>query len=349
MSQVPSSMHYVLMIGCAVLLSAHRADSAEPSKQPVHADRTPLTFRDAGLYWSATPQSQSETAGAKSLLTLERAATDQSPWAFYIMQSTENPAEMASLADQIRQMASHGKKIILRAEVGHLHEKPDVDQMEQWLVELFQHVDPDWLYAITLDEEQVYWKGWAEALTELYARCKTRWPDLPVYQWWSPMEVPNARAKKGWVALPADGWVIDLYGQPRPIFEQKLVKALETGKPVIHIIWASPEWMFYDKQGCTKKNWWEKNGRPVFEYQLDVCRAYNVPVAYFCTQQYVNDAEGNRVEFVRWGWQAKDPLVRKFYLELEKKVQALRSLPKETIGYRALDQKKFDWAHTIDP
>ena len=184
--------------------------------QPVKADRTPLTFRDCGLYcnygmWHGI---RPETEDSTNMLPASRAVSDRSPWTFYVMQY-HAPKERRPDFDgaSIREMAKNGKKVILRAGVGRMHKDPNVDELEQRLVTMFREVNPDWLYAITLDEEQIFWNGWGPALTELYHRCKKRWPELPVYQWWSPMQVPNVRAKSGWTAIPADGWMIDLYGR----------------------------------------------------------------------------------------------------------------------------------------
>ncbi len=304
------------------------------AEETVRADRTPLTHRDSGLYtnmkfWHGRPP---EADGVGSMLTPERAATPEAPWAFYISQGP-------GPADLIRRMAASGKRLILRLSLGgHTGPAPSVDEMEQRLVEQLQGIDPGWLYAITLDEERVYWNGWAQALAELYGRCKQRWPDLPVYQWWTPMEVPNVRAASGWVALPADGWIIDLYGQPRESFEKKVVQALETGKPLIHIVWSSPEWLGHSGG----RDWTE--GRRIFDDQLDVCRGYNVPVAHFCTQAAVK-SEGRPGEPIRWGWHAVSPVVRDWYREIEILAENLRLLPDTAVGFRSLDARVFDWAH----
>jgi hypothetical protein len=67
----------------------------------------------------------------------------------------------------LRRMAANGKKVILRAHVGRLDPNPNVEEIEQWLVTLFENIDPDWLYGMTLGEEQVFWNGWADALTRI--------------------------------------------------------------------------------------------------------------------------------------------------------------------------------------
>ena len=326
----------------AVVLALGFLGSAALGQGESRADRTPLTFRDCGLYcnydmWHGI---KPQTEDIMNMLPSHRAASTDSPWTFYIMQY-HAPEERRADFDgaTIREMAKNGKKIILRAGMARPRESPNVDKMERRLINMLNEVQPDWLYAITLDEERIFWDGWAEALTELYHRCKKRWPDLPVYQWWSPMEVPNVRAKSGWVALPADGWVIDLYGQPREAFEKKVVMCLETGKPLIHIAWASPEWPEWS--GAES---WDKGGREIFDDQVEVCRAYNVPVAYFCTQKYVEEVGKPRVP-IRWGWHAVDPVVRAWYRELEAMVMNLRYLPDDQIGFRTPDKRLFDWAH----
>ncbi len=324
----------IIVLVVAILLGASAAFAAD-----VKADRTPLTYKDSGLYcnlqfWHVT---KPETDGITSMLTDERAATGDSPWTFYITQGAA-----ARHADLVRKMAANGKKVIVRADIGHMKANPSVDEMEKSLVKLLTDIDPDWLYAITLGEEQVYWDGWDKALTELYHRAKKRWPKLPVYQWWTPMAVPNTREKSGWTALPADGWVIDLYGMTRQAFEKKVVTALETGKPLIHIVWSSPDWPNYS--GAKS---WDEGGRKIFDDQLDVCRAHNVPVAHFCTQDAVR-VDGKMLADIRWGWHSVSPVVRDWYRQIEVMAENNKRLPDTAVGYRTLDKRLFDWAHAND-
>ena len=333
--------HYLkALLTVAVLFSAVPSRAADE----VRADRERLTFRDAGVYCDLDFIHGRDPAdeGSTNMLGPERAARPRTPWTFYIVQGNSNTPADERVAG-LREMARNGKKVILRAKVGRMHKDPDVDAMEQWLVTFFERVDPNWLYAVTLDEEHIEWNGWAEALTRLYYRVKARWPALPVYQWWTPMEAIDVRATSGWVALPSDGWMIDLYGEPREKFERKLVKFLEAGKPVVHIAWASPTW----PRWCGAETW-DGGGRQIMDDQIAVCRAYDVPVAYFCTQPEEEDENGKKTCGIRWGWHARDPVVRRFYRALEAEVLNFRHVPAASIGYRSLDANKFDWARSPD-
>ena len=334
-----------ILLFIVALVSAWQG-GASWGQTKVRADRTPLTYRDCGLYcnYSMTHGVEPETRGlhsrVRNMLPAHRAASAESPWTFYVMQYTASKERRPEFeGSTIREMVKNGKKVILRAAIGRGQVNPDVDAIEQRLVNMLEEVDPDLLYAITLDEENIYWRGWDKALPELYHRCKKRWPDLPVYQWWTPMQVPDVRAESGWVALPADGWVIDLYGTPREAFEKKVLMCLETGKPLIHIAWASPDWPQYS--GAES---WDPGGREIFDDQREVCRAYNIPVGYFCTQKYV-EVDGERIQKILWGWHAVDPEVRAWYRELEALVMNLRTLPDDQIGFRTPDRRLFDWAH----
>ena len=328
-----------LWIAC--LIASTLLSAGVNAAEKIKADRTPLTYRDSGLYCNVNFWHGHDPAedGVTNMLTPESATSVDSPWSFYIFQL--NDPATAENAEMFRKMAANGKKVVLRvAFASNNTAAPPVDDLEKRLVEMLKGIDPDWIYAITLDEERVFWSGWSAALEELYHRAKKRWPTLPVYQWYTPMEVPNVRASSAWVALPADGWVIDLYGMHREAFEKKVVKCLETGKPLIHIVWSSPEWVAYT--GGTS---WEDGGRKVFDDQLDVCRGYNVPVAHFlCQDQVVKD--GEVVEGIRWGWHAVDPYVRDWYRQAEVIAMNNRNLPAESMGFRTVDKKLFDWAHS---
>ena len=313
-------MRVVGLIGFAMLFSACLSPSSRYQSYPagvteaVVVDRSPISFGEFGLYSGFPPISPAHYGDLSyNILPPERAIAEQTPWDFYIIQYNE-PEEFPGEEglSLLRQMAENGKRIILRVRLGRWEPHPDVDAMERSLIALFEHVDPDWVFAITLDEENVYWYGWSEALTELYYRAKSRWPDVQVYQWWSPMEVPRVHRERGWVALPADGWIINLYGKGRDAFERKLVAALETDRPVIHIAWASPTWLRWSGADA-----WEPDGLRILKDQIEVCREYDVPVAFFAAQPPTYDSMGRRLQGILWAWAATDPGVREFFVYLE--------------------------------
>jgi len=357
----------IIIVFGVIFLSLSMCYSDGKNDNKVKVDRSALSYYDSGLYTSCefvhgpdTPEGD----GIENLLTLKRASSKESPWSFYIMQYGERLKTLSDedqksakkkYAKTFRQMASNGKKVILRCKLGKQSDRaPSVDEMEKQIEWLLDGLDIDCIYAITLDEERVYWNGWTSALTELYFRVKKRWPELLVYQWWTLMEVPDVKAKNGWIALPADGWIIDLYGQPREEFEKKLVKALETGKPVIDIVWSSPSWHTCggtepcelgvdkspDKIGCEIQ---------VFKDQLEICRGYNVPVAHFCVQPPVKNDKGEKISGFLWGWQATDRVLRDWYKTIEKIAEENRKIPTEEIGFRSLDKAKFEWSHSKWP
>jgi len=279
-----------------------------------------LTFADSGLYTNldfSFRHGQGRPV-LPDLLTPQRAESAESPWGFYIIQvnsSDISPSQVAMLKD----MAENGKRIIIRAGIGREHPNPDPAKMEEWLANLFRTVKPSWVYAITLGEEQVYWNGWASALSDLYYRVKKRWPNLQVYQWWTPMVAPDVHAKSGWVALPADGWVMDLYGLHAKEFETQVRKFLETDKPVVDIAWASPTWILYDGSGYTEVDWWDQAGSAVLEEQLSVCKKFDIPVAFFVVENEIR--KGKKViRPMRWGWESNTLVVRQWFLLLEKLV-----------------------------
>ena len=149
------------------------------------------------------------------------------------------------------------------------------------------NVNVDELYAITLGEEHIFWDGRHELLVDLYHRIKEKYPDLPVYQWYSPTSRGTDWPGFTWPWLPADGWVVDEYHAVPSDFEQNVRHHLMLGVPLIQIVWAAPEMSSSAQfhQG-------------VFEGQLRVAQKYNVPCAYFC---YDGPSKGT------WGWEENAP------------------------------------------
>ena len=129
------------------------------------------------------------------------------------------------------------------------------------------------LYAITIGEENIFWKGYHELLTGFYHRIKQKYPDLPVYQWY-----PNTFRATDWPGfmwpwLPADGWVIDEYwAEPRD-FELAVRRHRMLGLPLVQLAWATPAIPRIPFH------------QALFQGQLRVAQKYNVPCAFFCWEE----------------------------------------------------------------
>ncbi|MDA0835767.1 MAG: hypothetical protein O2955_14825 [Planctomycetota bacterium] len=123
----------------------------------------------------------------------------------------------------------------------------------------------DGFHGIVLAEENVAGGGRAEVLAELYRRIKAKY-DVAVYQWWSPSgTVPTWN-------IPADGWVIDEYFVAGPRFRRIVLRYLVTGVPLVvmpHAAWSTSE------QPWSAATWQS------LEDQLQVCREFNLPTAFY--------------------------------------------------------------------
>ena len=319
----------------------------------VRADRQRMGFRNQGLYCSAFGPAGARPHGVKDLLPANRAVNTAS-WSFYIMQFDAdlnplfNPAAPSPYKQLFPELARHGKRVILDASIfdddtGKLGPHPAATAFHH-LAQTLKVVKPQWLYAVTLNEENVYWNGHAEVLAKVYHMAKKRWPDLPVYQWWTPMVGIDWTGQTGWRALPADGWVCDLYNMPRTEYERHVISFLHTGKPLVAILWASPQWPINThSQFSTPAQWWRQEGARVLRDQLDICRAYNIPVAYFACQKNLFKA-GKLVHPIYWAWQATDRITRAFYQNLELRAQEFRFTPSYKMDYRAVTPAKVRWS-----
>jgi hypothetical protein len=218
----------------------------------VAADGPPLGARAAGLY-----------VGVADGYMFGRV-----PFTFSIDQVSRK-SDPEALRGMIERLHANGKRSILDI---FLYEKADEQAQPAtaymaWLDALLAKLPLAKVYAITLSEENIYWNGHQEMLTELYGLVKAKYPTLAVYQWYSP----GAGAPGfGWPLLPADGWLIDEYCRPRQAFANLVKKYVVLDKPLIHIAWAAPGW----KEFST----WDQ----VWDDQLEICRSYRVPIAFFC-------------------------------------------------------------------
>ncbi|MBI2303022.1 MAG: hypothetical protein HYU66_29290, partial [Armatimonadetes bacterium] len=231
-------------VGLVVLLAVAGVAHADDGQR--------LTARDAGLYVGTAHGYQ----------------YGDTPFAFSIEQvsAATDPAELRT---RVERLTANHKRVILDVflyEKSDEQARPAADYLA--LLDRFLGKLPlERVYAITLSEENIYWNGHGPMLTELYGLVKAKYPALPVYQWYSPgAGVPGF----GWPLLPADGWLIDEYCQPRERFEDLVRRYTLLDKPLVHIAWAAPGWKEFAG--------WDR----VWDDQLAICRRYGVPIAFFC-------------------------------------------------------------------
>lgn len=147
------------------------------------------------------------------------------------------------------------------------------------------------LIGVSLSEENVPQRGGrARVLRDLYEYVHQHYPGLPVYQWYTPnTSVPGTFEG---VTVPADGWIIDPYTLSKEMYPDAryhlgsdpyltvLKKYLDTGKPVIDVLWASdirPQW--FDPNHPENKN--HINEWQIMEHQFQINQQYNVPSAFY--------------------------------------------------------------------
>jgi len=256
----PTSMLFTIVL----LVAANAFAEGEAAG---NAAREPLTHRDSGIYGWWQPYFW------------------EGPFDFLIVQAFVRPHESLDAVQNAGHMEgirlwkenllkarAAGKRVIAQATPGQGGQK--TDEYYQGLVRFLENVNRSELYAVTLSEENIFWNGEHEKLTEFYYRLKKQFPNMPIYQWYSNSSRGDAWPGFLYPWLPADGWIIDEYfAEPRD-FEQEVRRYRMLGLPLIQLGYAAP---------------FEAANHPTTSYhpsmlqgQLRVARKYNVPFAYYC-------------------------------------------------------------------
>lgn len=234
--------------------------------------RIPLTFHDSGVYggWN------------------EYWMRDDFPFNVLIVQAWVRPEGNISSHGQgnlswgqwLQQARAKGKRVVADiTPVGIKTARDPLAYYKNALDNFMKGVDPKQLFCISLGEENIYWNGHAELLKQMYAYAKQKY-NIPVYQWYSPGAKPPGF---GWPNLPADGWITDEYAHDGPSFERFIRSYAIHQLPLLQIVWAAPMMTDFN---------WKTAGDPAFDWQIEVCRKYNIPVAYFTWEGHGNV----------WGW-----------------------------------------------
>jgi hypothetical protein len=268
-----------LLLVLTVLLALGQSAFCQAADKKIPGPREPLTARDTGTYggWN------------------EHWFQDNIPYNFFVAQAvmtskgtlywhgqdTTASGDKSEWNRWLKRARAKGYRVI--ADVGCVtgpDDAYDIENLGQAVENFLKLVDGENLYAITLSEENVFWNGHTEALKKAYEYAKTK-TNIPIYQWYSPRA--SAPGFGAWPHLPADGWMVDEYAHPGPSFEELMRGFSAHQVPVVQIVWGSPAMTTFN---------WETQGEPAFDWQLAVCRKYNIPTAFFMW-------EGRQGT---WGW-----------------------------------------------
>lgn len=256
--------------GLAGLLLASVAMGATPAQDkaaPRISAREPLSYRTMGLYGGWNPYFWD---GPFDFLVVQGA-----------MVTGDAPADRKRLdewnAGLLRARAANKRVIADLYRVGD-----DAEDYYRAIERFLARVPVDELYAVTLGEENIFWKGQHEVLADLYRRIKKKYPTLPVYQWYSNTGRATDVPGFVWPWLPSDGWVVDEYWADSSDFQRLVRRHRMLAKPLIQLVWATP--------GIPRIPF----HRSIFEGQLRVAQEYDVPCGFFCMQENPKRA---------WAWE----------------------------------------------
>ena len=274
----------------ASLVSLHAAGaplagigSIAPSAPQVGA-REPLSYQTMGLYAAFHGQ---EVADLKFDFLIPLAEMGVVPFETRI--KTWNGNLSLNRAAGKRVIANLYRVRPAGTKVSRSYSKDDTDFWFAAIDRFLSRVAVDELYAVTLGEENIFWDGRHQMLTELYHRVKAKYPTLPVYQWYSNSGRAMDQPGFVWPWLPADGWMVNEYSADAADFEQLIRRHRLLGTPVIAVAWAAPE-----------QHYSIPFHPSIFAGQLRVAQRYNVPMGYFCHQDI--NSENPAVKVNTWGW-----------------------------------------------
>lgn len=181
------------------------------------------------------------------------------------------------------------------------------------------------LRGVVLSEENIPRRGRPEILQHLYDDIKAKYPDLPIFQWWTPMTTTPGTYQGNF--LSADGWIINPYyltkeNYPKgPDIKRFIQKYVITGKPVIFVPYATnvkDDWHGY----------WEKNGWNTLNQQLQLCEDFNLAQVFFWT--YSKDhRSGGDANFPK---NTSDPLMNRINQRVAEWIDHVNTLPAKFSG-----------------
>ncbi|MHA1566936.1 MAG: hypothetical protein ACTSX7_16620 [Alphaproteobacteria bacterium] len=254
------------------------------------ANANKLTYADFGVYGRAVCDYYTEP---------------DTPFALYILQWHSGHLEVPNvLNEQIKKMHQMGRKVILyyhfwksSAEKIGKEPLPSVADIMARMEKVLSTLDHQYVYGITLAEENVPYAGRGRLLHDVYGELKKRYPSVRFFQWYTAgmAGTPHFSPVPGFQAplLGADGWIFDEYQICGTNFKRMLWKYHMLDVPFNCILWASCGW---------EPTYTRQNALEFADSQIEMMRRMNMSVALFAVNQFRDD----EVVSDCWAWEMDD-------------------------------------------
>ncbi|MCC7083426.1 MAG: hypothetical protein IT427_00285 [Pirellulales bacterium] len=303
-----------------------------------------MTARDTGFYggaaWGDPNQTYPPDASVQRTDILNFSVRNVSNNA-----SSVDP-DLTYIIDEVRQGLAHDPDRTMLVRINFWdgedrYQGPMLDRQiyRNRLMQSIRRLEPvlNQIHGISLAEENVPSGGRTQLLQYLYEEVKQVYPNLPVYQWWSPNTAVPSNYEGTW--LQADGWIIDPYTLteqytpyqnflPPDPYRRIVPKYLITGKPLLSTIPATAEPAFqpmYDPATTPFNN--QTTLWNVMDHQRAINIAYNVPTLF-----YWSNSNGS-VYFPSY---TGDPLLDQLETYVNAHVQEAANLPADYSGNAAI-------------
>ena len=166
--------------------------------------------------------------------------------------------------------------------------------------------------AVALDEENLWVDGRGGYLAALYRLLKEQLPDRAIWQWFvdSPTRRDPVRAR---YAVPADGYAFGAYHFPPEAYEERVALYAAEGKPVVSVLWASPNWVYGERREGWQPDWWDARGWRELYAKVLINHRHGLATAFFMFDLAGGDPDARLVPSFASDDRCSRAFVRKFF------------------------------------
>lgn len=201
------------------------------------------------------------------------------------------------------------------------------------------------ILAFTLDEEMPRGRAYRPLLRSTYQKLRPL-THRPIFQWLSPSRRVNLVPFDA-LRHSTDGWVIDEYFLSPTDYERFVRQLLSIGKPIVSILWLSPEWRLgtHHRDHDATGEWWRNEKKEQILQKTLINLRLGIDTAVFATDLR---ASGPPITL----WKSDNPCKRAFldrYMRAFKTVRSCtncspEAILREVLEYRctALDGMQHD-------